>query len=77
MPSHFLLEKLINHGSHHLGAKECMETWVDQLRMEWKVASVENDSAERSVNTEYSFSPEHPVATMCWYLSTSSRIFFY
>lgn len=42
-----------------------METWVDQLRMEWKVASVENDSAEQSVNTEYSFSPEHPVATMC------------
>lgn len=42
-----------------------METWVDQLRMEWKVASVENDSAAQSVNTEYSFSPEHPVATMC------------
>lgn len=38
MPSHFLLEKLINHGSHHLGAKGGMETWVHQLRMERMVA---------------------------------------
>lgn len=41
MPSHFLLEKLINHSSHHLGDKGGMEMWVDELRMEWKVALVE------------------------------------
>lgn len=41
MPPHFLLEKLISHSSHHLGAEGGMETWVDQLRMERKAALAE------------------------------------
>eukprot|EP00064_Thunnus_orientalis_P006033 superscaffoldBa00000611_g6047 len=34
MPSHFLLEKLINHSSHHLGVGGEIEMWVDRLRTE-------------------------------------------
>lgn len=41
MPSHFLLEKLINHTSHHLGAEGGgVETRVDRWRMEGDISLV-------------------------------------
>lgn len=60
MPSHFLLEKLINPGSHHLGAEGGMQMWVDQF-----------STADWCGNTEWSLGQEQLITTMYKYINTS------
>lgn len=72
MPSHFLLEKLINHSSHHLGAKGGMNGDVGGPVLHWLKGDI---SKEMAVPIGvWLFGEEQPVTTIYRYLE-SSQVF--